>query len=96
MSVLRGMWVLPRSHIVLHMTESDENSESTESSMKKPGVGIALGMAIGLPIGAGAGMLLFDNVGVGVALGLALGVAFGAGFESSWKSEKPEKGETPE
>lgn len=85
--------MLLRLRIVLHMTESDENSESTENSMKKPGVGIALGMAIGLPIGAGAGMLLFDNVGVGVALGLALGVAFGAGFESSWKGEKGEKPE---
>lgn len=87
------MRVLVHLRIVLHMTASDDNPESVEDSMKKPGVGIALGMAIGLPIGAGAGMLLFDNVGVGVALGLALGVAFGAGFESSWKGEKPEKPE---
>lgn len=90
------MWVLARLRIVLRMTESDENSEATENSMKKPGVGIALGMAIGLPIGAGAGMLLFDNVGVGVAFGLALGVAFGAAFESSPKGEKGDKPETAE
>ena len=72
------------------MTESHENSEPAENSMKKPGAGIALGIAMGLPIGAGAGMLLFDNIGVGAALGLALGVALGAGFESSWKGEKSE------
>ncbi len=84
------MCVVDRVGIVLHMTESDENSEPAENSMKKPGLGIALGIAMGLPIGAGAGMLLFDNIGVGAGLGLALGVALGAGFESSWKGEKSE------
>nr|WP_201470728.1 hypothetical protein [Microbacterium hydrocarbonoxydans] len=72
------------------MTEPDENS------MKKPGAGIALGIAIGLPIGAGAGMLLFDNVGVGAGFGLALGVALGAGFEASWKNDKSESSENSE
>lgn len=78
------MYLLLRLRTVVHMTESDE------SSKKKPGLGIAIGMALGLPLGAAAGLIFFDSVAIGAGVGISVGLAIGAGLEYSWKNGESE------